>query len=177
MRPQRVIHRQISHTWKEFYCKSSDRLFSWLGGQLDCRCSPACVWKPEANQCGFASASSTLEKSRPMIAWGSPTTGHFLHIRMCPAQAVGPGLQPKIPLGGWPLSPEGECICGSRLTVGAPFDHPTHSPLETPVGISQQKTSGKTKVMFGGMPPNISHPPTQNIPTVRLPFETANIAQ
>ncbi|MBW0534080.1 hypothetical protein O181_073795 [Austropuccinia psidii MF-1] len=31
------------------------------GGQLDCRRSPARAWKPEANQCGFASASSTLE--------------------------------------------------------------------------------------------------------------------
>ncbi|MBW0584230.1 hypothetical protein O181_123945 [Austropuccinia psidii MF-1] len=29
--------------------------------QLDCRRSPACAWKPEDNQCGFASASSALE--------------------------------------------------------------------------------------------------------------------
>ncbi|MBW0592160.1 hypothetical protein O181_131875, partial [Austropuccinia psidii MF-1] len=29
--------------------------------QLVCRRSPACAWKPEANQCGFASASSALE--------------------------------------------------------------------------------------------------------------------
>ncbi|MBW0557010.1 hypothetical protein O181_096725 [Austropuccinia psidii MF-1] len=89
-----------------------------------------------------------------MFAWGSPTAGHFLHILTRPAQAVGPGLQPKIPLGGWPLFPEfctrmrqrplcksrwisthlkrnrGECICGSRLTVGAPFDHATDPPLE-----------------------------------------------
>ncbi|MBW0585695.1 hypothetical protein O181_125410 [Austropuccinia psidii MF-1] len=59
--PQRVIHRQLSHAWKTFYCQCSDRLFSWSGGQLDCRRSPARAWKPEANQCGFASASSTLE--------------------------------------------------------------------------------------------------------------------
>ncbi|MBW0551424.1 hypothetical protein O181_091139 [Austropuccinia psidii MF-1] len=29
--------------------------------QLDCTGSPACVWRPEANQCGFAPASSALE--------------------------------------------------------------------------------------------------------------------
>ncbi|MBW0592880.1 hypothetical protein O181_132595 [Austropuccinia psidii MF-1] len=89
-----------------------------------------------------------------MFAWVSPTAGHFLHVLTRPAQVVAPGLQPKIPLGGWPLSPEfctrvrqrpgcqsrwistrlkrnrGECICGSRLTAGTPFDHVTHSPLE-----------------------------------------------
>ncbi|MBW0527139.1 hypothetical protein O181_066854 [Austropuccinia psidii MF-1] len=59
--PQRVICRQLSHTWKKFYFQSSDWLFSWLSGQLDCRCSPARAWKPEANQSGFASASSALE--------------------------------------------------------------------------------------------------------------------
>ncbi|MBW0560882.1 hypothetical protein O181_100597 [Austropuccinia psidii MF-1] len=58
-----VIRRQLSHTWKTFYCQFSDRLFSRLGGQLDCRHSPARAWKPEANQCGFVSA-------RPMIAEG-----------------------------------------------------------------------------------------------------------
>ncbi|MBW0593721.1 hypothetical protein O181_133436 [Austropuccinia psidii MF-1] len=87
-----------------------------------------------------------------MFAWVSPTVGHFLHVLTRRAQVVAPGLQPKIPLGGWPLSPEfctrvrqrpgcqsrwistrlkrnrGECICGSWLTAGAPFDHPTHSP-------------------------------------------------
>ncbi|MBW0566934.1 hypothetical protein O181_106649, partial [Austropuccinia psidii MF-1] len=57
----RVIHRQLSHSWKTFYCQSSDWLFSWSDGQLDCRCSPARTWKPGANQCGFASASSALE--------------------------------------------------------------------------------------------------------------------
>ncbi|MBW0551982.1 hypothetical protein O181_091697 [Austropuccinia psidii MF-1] len=36
--------------------------------QLDCARSPTHVWKPEANQCGFASASSALDQSRPMIA-------------------------------------------------------------------------------------------------------------
>ncbi|MBW0582491.1 hypothetical protein O181_122206 [Austropuccinia psidii MF-1] len=59
--PRRVIHRQLLNAWKTFYFQSSNRLFSWLGGQLDCRCSPAWAWKPEANQGGFASA-------RPMIA-------------------------------------------------------------------------------------------------------------
>ncbi|MBW0572942.1 hypothetical protein O181_112657 [Austropuccinia psidii MF-1] len=59
--PQRVIRRKLSHAWKTFYCQSSNRLFSWSGGQLDCRRSPTRVWKPEANRCGFASA-------RPMIA-------------------------------------------------------------------------------------------------------------
>ncbi|MBW0568186.1 hypothetical protein O181_107901 [Austropuccinia psidii MF-1] len=59
--PQWVIRRQVSHAWKTFYCQSSNRLFSWSGGQLDCRPSPACAWKPEANHCGFASASSALE--------------------------------------------------------------------------------------------------------------------
>ncbi|MBW0552122.1 hypothetical protein O181_091837 [Austropuccinia psidii MF-1] len=59
--PRRVICRQLSHAWKTFYCQSSDRLFSWSGGQLYCRHSPARTWKPEANQCEFASASSALE--------------------------------------------------------------------------------------------------------------------
>ncbi|MBW0549959.1 hypothetical protein O181_089674 [Austropuccinia psidii MF-1] len=58
---RRVIHRQLSHAWKTFYCQSSDRLFSWSGGQLDCRRSPARAWKPEANRGEPASASSTLE--------------------------------------------------------------------------------------------------------------------
>ncbi|MBW0533104.1 hypothetical protein O181_072819 [Austropuccinia psidii MF-1] len=58
--PQRVICRQHSHAWQTFYCQSSDWPFAWLGSQLDCRCSPACTRKPEANQCGFASASSAL---------------------------------------------------------------------------------------------------------------------
>ncbi|MBW0569199.1 hypothetical protein O181_108914 [Austropuccinia psidii MF-1] len=110
MHPQQVISRQLSHAWKTFYCHSSDRLISWLGGQLDCRCSPTCAWKPDANQCGFASASSALEKSRPMIVWGSPTPGHFLHVLKRPAQVVVPGLQLKNPLGGWPLLPE-FCTC------------------------------------------------------------------
>ncbi|MBW0567400.1 hypothetical protein O181_107115 [Austropuccinia psidii MF-1] len=65
----------------------------------DCRCSPAHAWKTEANQCGFASA-------RPMFVWGSATAGHFVHIITRPAQVVVPGLQPKNPLGGWPLLPE-----------------------------------------------------------------------
>ncbi|MBW0557189.1 hypothetical protein O181_096904 [Austropuccinia psidii MF-1] len=59
--PQSVIHRQPSHDWETFYFQSSDWLLSWSGGQLDCRRSPARAWKPEANQCGFASASSALE--------------------------------------------------------------------------------------------------------------------
>ncbi|MBW0578157.1 hypothetical protein O181_117872 [Austropuccinia psidii MF-1] len=59
--PQRVIRRQLSHSWKTFYSQSSDWLFPRLGGQLDCRRSPACAWKAEANQDGFASASSALE--------------------------------------------------------------------------------------------------------------------
>ncbi|MBW0561916.1 hypothetical protein O181_101631 [Austropuccinia psidii MF-1] len=59
--PQQVIRRQLSHAWKTFYCQSSNWLFSWSGGQLDCRHSPTCALKPEANQCGFPSASSTLE--------------------------------------------------------------------------------------------------------------------
>ncbi|MBW0522370.1 hypothetical protein O181_062085 [Austropuccinia psidii MF-1] len=59
--PQQVIHRQLSHAWKTFYFQSSGQLFSWSAGQLDFRCSPARAWKPEANQCGFASASSALE--------------------------------------------------------------------------------------------------------------------
>ncbi|MBW0568338.1 hypothetical protein O181_108053 [Austropuccinia psidii MF-1] len=59
--PQQVIRRQHSHAWKTFYCQYSDWLFSWSGGQLDCRHSPARAWKLEANQCGFASASSALE--------------------------------------------------------------------------------------------------------------------
>ncbi|MBW0592159.1 hypothetical protein O181_131874 [Austropuccinia psidii MF-1] len=89
-----------------------------------------------------------------MFACGSPTAGHFRHVLRCPARAVGPGLQPKIPLGMWPLSLDfpprvrqrpssqswwissrlkrnrGECICGSCLTVGVPFDHATHLPLK-----------------------------------------------
>ncbi|MBW0558429.1 hypothetical protein O181_098144 [Austropuccinia psidii MF-1] len=59
--PRRVIRRQLSHSWKKFDCQSSNQLFSWSGGQLDCRRLPACAWKPEANQCGSASASSALE--------------------------------------------------------------------------------------------------------------------
>ncbi|MBW0560773.1 hypothetical protein O181_100488 [Austropuccinia psidii MF-1] len=59
--PHTFICRQLSDTWKTFYCQYSDQLFSWSGGQLDCRCSPAGAWKPEANKCGFASASSALE--------------------------------------------------------------------------------------------------------------------
>ncbi|MBW0585045.1 hypothetical protein O181_124760 [Austropuccinia psidii MF-1] len=61
MHLRRVIRRQLSHAWKTFYCQSSDRLFSWSGGQVDCRRSPPRGWRPEANQCGFASASSALE--------------------------------------------------------------------------------------------------------------------
>ncbi|MBW0581640.1 hypothetical protein O181_121355 [Austropuccinia psidii MF-1] len=41
-----------------------------------------------------------------MFAWVSPTAGHFLHVLTRPAQVVPPGLQPKICLGVWPLSPE-----------------------------------------------------------------------
>ncbi|MBW0557906.1 hypothetical protein O181_097621 [Austropuccinia psidii MF-1] len=59
--PRRVIRRQLSHAWKTFYFQSPDWLFSWSGGQLDFRRSPARAWKPEANQWGFASASSALE--------------------------------------------------------------------------------------------------------------------
>ncbi|MBW0515987.1 hypothetical protein O181_055702 [Austropuccinia psidii MF-1] len=59
--PHAFIHRQLSHARKTFYSQSSNWLFSWLGGQLDCRRSPTHAWKPEANQCEFASA-------RPMIA-------------------------------------------------------------------------------------------------------------
>ncbi|MBW0557742.1 hypothetical protein O181_097457 [Austropuccinia psidii MF-1] len=97
--PRRVIHRQLSHAWKTFYSQSSNRLFSWSAGQLDCRSSPARAWKPEANQCGFSSASSALEESRPMFAWGSPTAGHFLQVLTGPAHVVAPGLQPKKSLG------------------------------------------------------------------------------
>ncbi|MBW0570989.1 hypothetical protein O181_110704 [Austropuccinia psidii MF-1] len=35
--PQRVMRRQPSHTWKTSYFQSSEQLFSWSGGQLDCR--------------------------------------------------------------------------------------------------------------------------------------------
>ncbi|MBW0496432.1 hypothetical protein O181_036147 [Austropuccinia psidii MF-1] len=76
--PQQVIRRQLSHAWKTFYCQSYDQLFSWLGGQLDCRCSPAFTWKPEANQCGLSSASSTLAQSRPMIA-----EADYVWLRIC----------------------------------------------------------------------------------------------
>ncbi|MBW0566175.1 hypothetical protein O181_105890 [Austropuccinia psidii MF-1] len=58
---RQVIRRQLSHAWKTCYFQSSNQLFSWSGDQLDCRRSPARAWKPEANQCGFASASSALE--------------------------------------------------------------------------------------------------------------------
>ncbi|MBW0559725.1 hypothetical protein O181_099440 [Austropuccinia psidii MF-1] len=58
--PHPFIRRQLSHTWQTFYCQYSDWLFAWLGGHLDCRCSPPCTWKPEANRFGFASASSAL---------------------------------------------------------------------------------------------------------------------
>ncbi|MBW0515930.1 hypothetical protein O181_055645 [Austropuccinia psidii MF-1] len=66
--PHTFICRRLSHSWKTFYFQSYDQLFSWSGGQLDCRCSPAHTWKPEANQCGLASASSALGESLPMIA-------------------------------------------------------------------------------------------------------------
>ncbi|MBW0568490.1 hypothetical protein O181_108205 [Austropuccinia psidii MF-1] len=59
--PQQVIRRQLSHPWATFYCQSPNWLSSWSGGQLNCRSSPARAWVPEANQCGFASASSALE--------------------------------------------------------------------------------------------------------------------
>ncbi|MBW0550148.1 hypothetical protein O181_089863, partial [Austropuccinia psidii MF-1] len=93
--PQKVIRRQLSHAWQTFYCQYSDRLFAWSGGQLDCKCSPTCVRKPEANQCGFDSASSALASSRPMFAWGSVTAGHLLHILTPHVQVVAPVLQPK----------------------------------------------------------------------------------
>ncbi|MBW0535123.1 hypothetical protein O181_074838 [Austropuccinia psidii MF-1] len=89
--PWRVICRQISHAWKTFYCQSSNRLFSWLGDQLDCRRSPACVWKPEANQCGFSSA-------RPMFAWGSATTPFSAHSH-APHASCGSWLAAKKSLG------------------------------------------------------------------------------
>ncbi|MBW0577686.1 hypothetical protein O181_117401 [Austropuccinia psidii MF-1] len=94
---KREMLAQLSHAWKTFHCQSSDRLFSWSGGQLDCRRSPARAWKPEGNQGGFASASSTLEYTRPMIAEaGYVCVGISHHVSSSahshtPAQAVGPG--------------------------------------------------------------------------------------
>ncbi|MBW0514947.1 hypothetical protein O181_054662 [Austropuccinia psidii MF-1] len=55
-----VIHMKFSTAWRTFYRQPSPRLFAWSGAQLDCRGSPNCTWKPEANQCGFASASCAL---------------------------------------------------------------------------------------------------------------------
>ncbi|MBW0549961.1 hypothetical protein O181_089676 [Austropuccinia psidii MF-1] len=136
-----------------------------------------------------------------MFAWVSPTAGHFLHVLTHPRQVVAPGLQPKIPLGGWPLLPEfctrvrqrpgcqsrwiftrlkrnrGECICGSRLTAGAPFDHPTHSPLKAQYASVSKKLQAKPKSCSVACHRTYLTRPHTNIPTVRLPFETANIAQ
>ncbi|MBW0553547.1 hypothetical protein O181_093262 [Austropuccinia psidii MF-1] len=103
--PRQVIRRQLSHAWKKFYFQSSNRLFCWLGGQLDCRCSPARAWKPEANQCGFASASSALELPRPMIAEagyvcvGISHHGSFSARSHTPRTSCGAWLEAKNSLG------------------------------------------------------------------------------
>ncbi|MBW0553751.1 hypothetical protein O181_093466 [Austropuccinia psidii MF-1] len=49
------------------HCRAATR-FHTHPRRLDCRRSPAHPWKPEANRCGFASASSALELPQPMIA-------------------------------------------------------------------------------------------------------------
>ncbi|MBW0518355.1 hypothetical protein O181_058070 [Austropuccinia psidii MF-1] len=95
--PRQVIHRQLSHSWKTFYFQSSDQLFSWLGGQLDFRCSPTCAWKPEANQCGFASASSALEESRPIIAEAAYVWVGIRHCRSFSAHSHAP----RASFGAW----------------------------------------------------------------------------
>ncbi|MBW0521632.1 hypothetical protein O181_061347 [Austropuccinia psidii MF-1] len=60
------MHPPTGHTQAAFtgladlFHHSSKQLFAWLGGQLDYRRSPAGAWKPDSNQCGFASAFPTL---------------------------------------------------------------------------------------------------------------------
>ncbi|MBW0593924.1 hypothetical protein O181_133639 [Austropuccinia psidii MF-1] len=123
-----------------------------------------------------------------MFAWVSPTAGHFLHVLTRPVQVVAPGLQPKIPLGRWPLLLEfrtrvrqrpgcqsrwistrlkrnrGECICGSRLTVGAPFDHATLPPLKPSWHQSSKNfTQNQTHVWWHATK-HISPPHTQTSP-------------
>ncbi|MBW0555478.1 hypothetical protein O181_095193 [Austropuccinia psidii MF-1] len=90
MHPRWVTRRQLSHAWKTFYCQSSDRLFSWLGGQLAFRCLPAWAWKPEANQCGFASA-------RPMIAEAGYICMGICHRESFSGHSQAPGAS----CGGW----------------------------------------------------------------------------
>ncbi|MBW0589549.1 hypothetical protein O181_129264, partial [Austropuccinia psidii MF-1] len=70
----------------------------------------------------------------------------------------------------------GECICGSRLTAGAPFDHPTHSPLKAQYASVSKKLQAKPKSCSVACHRTYLTRPHTNIPTVRLPFETANIA-
>ncbi|MBW0579150.1 hypothetical protein O181_118865 [Austropuccinia psidii MF-1] len=99
--PQPVIRRQLSHTWKTFYSQYSDRLFYWLAGQLDCRRSPARTWKPEANQCGFASASSALQLSQPMISEAGYVCMGISHHRSFSASSHAPRTcSQKIPWAG-----------------------------------------------------------------------------
>ncbi|MBW0568996.1 hypothetical protein O181_108711 [Austropuccinia psidii MF-1] len=103
--PQHIIRRKLSHAWKTFYCQYSDRPFSSSGGQLDCRRSPAHAWKPEANQCGFASASSTLKLPQPMISeagyvsMGISHCGSFSARSHAPRTSCGAWLAAKNSLG------------------------------------------------------------------------------
>ncbi|MBW0552193.1 hypothetical protein O181_091908 [Austropuccinia psidii MF-1] len=168
MHPRRVIRRIPTHSWKTLDCQYSDWLFSWLGGQLDCRRSFARAWKPEANQCGVASA-------RPLIAedgyvcvgifhWGQriPWAGGLFRRSFIHAS----GKDPDANIGG--LLPASNTI-GLNVYVAhgsrpAPPLIMPHIPPGSPVGVSQQKTSRKIKLMFGGTPPNISHPPTHKHP-------------
>ncbi|MBW0520564.1 hypothetical protein O181_060279 [Austropuccinia psidii MF-1] len=81
----------------------------------------------------------------------------------CPSSVHSCDKDPDANLGG-------VLLASNAIAVNVYVDHGSqlvpplimpHIPPGSPVGVSHQKTSHKIKLMFGGTPPNISHPPTQ----------------
>ncbi|MBW0578149.1 hypothetical protein O181_117864, partial [Austropuccinia psidii MF-1] len=150
-------------------CKTSEYSVSLPRpiAQLDCRHSPAWAWKPEANQCGFASAW-------PMIAEAGYVCMGICHRRSFSAHSHAP----RASCGAWLAAKKSlgqvASFAGVSYTwLNAYVAHGSrsapplimpHIPPGSPVGVSQQKTSHKIKDMFGGTPPNISHQPTHKHP-------------
>ncbi|MBW0498501.1 hypothetical protein O181_038216 [Austropuccinia psidii MF-1] len=128
---------------------------SFVRGLLIRSCSPTCANKPEAHQCRLSTASYQFKYSTPMI----PDTGLF-HV--------------------------GTHHCGSYLghlhthtrTFGACLPANTHRfPTGMPVCASPQFFWHTKKLMFGGTPAYIPHPPIKKDPHRDIFLSTSTISQ
>ncbi|MBW0482225.1 hypothetical protein O181_021940 [Austropuccinia psidii MF-1] len=119
-----------------------------MGCQHICRFSPTWAHKPEPHQHTLSIASHPSKCSAPMI----PDTELFCTgTRHCGSYARHLHMH-----------------CG---TFGSCLPANSHTfPPGIPVCVSPQEFLHPTKLMFGGMPPYIPHPPTQKVPTVKSPF-------